>query len=116
MFIQEHFRAVGQELQPWTPGDWRDRYNPGRATGEGPLLRAAPLNLVGVFQPPVSAEDIGPQAASLGRAAVPTLEEAGKEGTSALSLAEGEGGGEGVSHLGPFLFPLHPHLCRAGNR
>ncbi|XP_019830465.2 trehalase [Bos indicus] len=24
MFIQEHFRAVGQELQPWTPEDWRD--------------------------------------------------------------------------------------------
>ncbi|KAF4008935.1 hypothetical protein G4228_000112 [Cervus hanglu yarkandensis] len=46
-FVQEHFRAVGQELQPWTPGDWRDRYNPGRATGEGPLLRAAPLNPVG---------------------------------------------------------------------
>ncbi|XP_043337851.1 trehalase [Cervus canadensis] len=23
-FVQEHFRAVGQELQPWTPGDWRD--------------------------------------------------------------------------------------------
>ncbi|CAI9152931.1 unnamed protein product [Rangifer tarandus platyrhynchus] len=96
VFIQEHFRAVGQELQPWTPGDWRDRYNPGRATGEGPLLRAAPLNPVGVFQPPVSAEDIEPQAVSLGRAAAPTLEEAGKEGTSALSLAEGEGGGEGV--------------------
>ncbi|ELR55388.1 Trehalase, partial [Bos mutus] len=24
MFVQEHFRAVGQELQPWTPEDWRD--------------------------------------------------------------------------------------------
>ncbi|XP_039085303.1 trehalase [Hyaena hyaena] len=23
-FIQEHFRAVGQELQPWTPADWKD--------------------------------------------------------------------------------------------
>ncbi|XP_055278471.1 trehalase [Moschus berezovskii] len=24
VFVQEHFRAVGQELQPWTPEDWRD--------------------------------------------------------------------------------------------
>uniref|UniRef100_A0A8D1CDY5 Trehalase n=1 Tax=Sus scrofa TaxID=9823 RepID=A0A8D1CDY5_PIG len=31
-------------------------------------------------QPPVSAEDLGPQAASLGRAAAPAVEEAGKEG------------------------------------
>ncbi|XP_036114530.1 trehalase [Molossus molossus] len=23
-FLQEHFRAVGQELQPWTPEDWKD--------------------------------------------------------------------------------------------
>ena len=38
VFGQEHFRAVGQELQPWTPEDWRDRYNPGHRTGEGPSL------------------------------------------------------------------------------
>ncbi|XDA84182.1 hypothetical protein R6Z07F_014005 [Ovis aries] len=24
VFVQEHFWAVGQELQPWTPEDWRD--------------------------------------------------------------------------------------------
>lgn len=116
VFVQEHFWAVGQELQPWTPEDWRDRYNPGHGTGEGPSLRAATLNPMGpvVFQPPVSAEDLGPQAASLGRAATPTLEEAGKEGISALDQAEGDGGGERVSRLGPFLFPLRPHLCRAG--
>ncbi|XP_047371966.1 trehalase isoform X1 [Sciurus carolinensis] len=23
-FVQQHFRAVGQELQPWTPGDWKE--------------------------------------------------------------------------------------------
>ncbi|XP_017378952.1 trehalase isoform X1 [Cebus imitator] len=23
-FVQEHFRAKGQELQPWTPADWKD--------------------------------------------------------------------------------------------
>ncbi|XP_076968853.1 trehalase isoform X2 [Tamandua tetradactyla] len=23
-FVQEHFQAPGQELQPWTPGDWKD--------------------------------------------------------------------------------------------
>ncbi|XP_005328394.2 trehalase isoform X1 [Ictidomys tridecemlineatus] len=23
-FIQQHFQAVGKELQPWTPGDWKE--------------------------------------------------------------------------------------------
>ncbi|XP_029771568.1 trehalase [Suricata suricatta] len=23
-FVQEHFRGVGQELEPWTPADWKD--------------------------------------------------------------------------------------------
>lgn len=23
-FVQQHFQAVGQELQPWTPGDWKE--------------------------------------------------------------------------------------------
>uniref|UniRef100_A0A8C9HAG3 Trehalase n=1 Tax=Piliocolobus tephrosceles TaxID=591936 RepID=A0A8C9HAG3_9PRIM len=23
-FVQEHFQAKGQELQPWTPADWKD--------------------------------------------------------------------------------------------
>ncbi|KAI4564191.1 hypothetical protein MJT46_009989 [Ovis ammon polii x Ovis aries] len=120
VFVQEHFWAVGQELQPWTPEDWRDRYNPGHGTGEGPLLRAATLNPV-VFQPPVSAEDLGPQAASLGRAAAPTLEEAGKEGISALDLEEGDGGGERVkpevfSHPEQFslIYSRHPFIVPGG--
>ncbi|XP_008573156.1 PREDICTED: trehalase [Galeopterus variegatus] len=24
VFVQEHFQAVGQELEPWIPGDWKD--------------------------------------------------------------------------------------------
>ncbi|XP_008061104.1 trehalase isoform X1 [Carlito syrichta] len=24
LFVQEHFQAKGQELQPWSPGDWKD--------------------------------------------------------------------------------------------
>lgn len=105
LFVQEHFQPVGQELEPWTPEDWKERYNPGQGTGEGPLGGAASLNSEGpvFFQPPVPADNLRPQPASLGRAAAPALEEAGKEGISVLglpqSLTEKDGPGRGVCQL-----------------
>lgn len=42
LFLKEHFQAVGQELESWTPEDWKDRYNPGQGTGEGPSNRLTP--------------------------------------------------------------------------
>lgn len=46
-FVQSHFQPVGQELQSWTPEDWKDRYCSGGKTGEGPSLGAASRNPVG---------------------------------------------------------------------
>lgn len=46
-FVQSHFQPVGQELQSWTPEDWKDRYCSGGTTGEGPSLGAASANPVG---------------------------------------------------------------------
>lgn len=42
LFLKEHFQAVGQELETWTPEDWKDRYNPTQKTGEGPSNRLTP--------------------------------------------------------------------------
>nr|XP_019571826.1 PREDICTED: trehalase isoform X1 [Rhinolophus sinicus] len=44
-FLEEHFQAMGQELQPWTPEDWKDRYKPGQGTGEGPSNGLTPRTL-----------------------------------------------------------------------
>nr|XP_044608991.1 trehalase [Equus asinus] len=127
LFVQEHFQPVGQELEPWTPEDWKERYNPGQGTGEGPLGGAASLNSEGpvFFQPPVPADNLRPQPASLGRAAAPALEEAGKEGISVLglpqSLTEKDGPERGVkpevlSHPEQFslIYSEHPFIVPGG--
>lgn len=91
LFLKEHFQPVGQELESWTPEDWKDRYNPRQGNRRGPFKQADSLSPVGMvfLQPPVPAEDLGPQAAGLGRAAAPALEEARKEGISVLGLPQG---------------------------
>lgn len=67
-----------------------------------PSGRPASLNPMGsvFFQPPVAAEDLGPQAESLGRAAPPALEETGKEGIHVPDLRHGDRAGRRGDELG----------------
>lgn len=84
-FVWEHFQAAGQELESWTPEDWKARYDARQWEGEGPLggshLPEPWVEGVLVFiQSQVPAEDLRRQAAHLGGTAASALEKPGEEG------------------------------------